>query len=95
MNKMWGNDNTVNDKNEGPLTRMQAIAGDTRPFQAVCELTSEEHIAEFAVAVGFERVPGRLTVDQILVSVEEVEVDGTQPMQQGGHVDDAAVLCLL
>lgn len=82
-------------KNEGPLTWMQAIAGDTGPFQAVCELTGKEHIAEFAVAVGSERVPGRLTCDQILVRVEEVEVDRTQPMQQGRHVDDAAVLCLL
>lgn len=73
---------------------MQAIASDTRPLQSVCELTGKEHIAEFAVAVGSEGVPGRLTCDQILVRVEEVEIHGPQAMQQGGHVDDAAVLCL-
>lgn len=82
----------ANKKNEGPLTWMQAIAGDTRPLQAVCELTGKEHIAEFAVAVGSECVPGRLTCDQILVGVEEVEVHRTKTMQQGGHVDNAAVL---
>lgn len=74
---------------------MQAIAGDTRPFQAVRELPGKEHVAEFAVAVGSESMPRRLTCDQILVRVEEVEVHRTQPMQQGGHIDDTAVLCLL
>ncbi len=74
---------------------MQTIASDTRPFQSVCELTGKEHITQFAVAVGSYRVPVRLTYDQILLCVEEVEIHRPQPMQQGGHVDDAAVLCLL
>lgn len=77
------------------LTRMQAIAGDIGPFQAVRELPRKEHITKFAVTVSSEHVPGRLAGDQILLCVEKVEIHRTQTMKQGRHVDYTAVLCLL
>lgn len=49
------------------VTWVHAVAGDVAPCQPLGELVGEEHVAQFAVAVGLEELPAEPARAQVSV----------------------------
>lgn len=49
------------------LTRVHAVAGDVTSSQPLGQLVREEHVAQFAVAVGLEELPAEAAGAQVSV----------------------------
>lgn len=57
------------------LTWVETAGGDACPIQAVGQLPVEDHVAQLAVAVGPEVMPGGLAWHQVLVGTQEGKID--------------------
>lgn len=60
------------------LTWVQAVAGDVGPSEPLGELVGEEHVTQFAVAVGLEELPAEPAGAQ--VSVRRQSLDTTSSL---------------
>lgn len=72
------------------LTWVEAVAGDAGALQPVGQLPGEQHVAQLAVAVGLEVVPGGLTGRHVPAGSQQREVDVAKAVQERGHGDHPA-----
>ena len=78
------------------LTWVKAVAGDPSPLQSVCQLPSEEHITELAVAVRPDGVqPRRLAPHQVLLRRQQGTINSAQAVEKRRHGNHTARGALL